>query len=635
MAVRKDFEAKGINLLKLKKQPKKYVKDLSIKQLDTLIRLSNEAYYEKSKPFIPDMVYDIVKDELANRNPNHPTLKKVGHPVTKNKVKLPHYMGSLDKIKPDNADKWLSKNKGPYLVSEKLDGASLELIGSKKSWLHLYTRGKGTIGKDATNLIPHLKLPKPKDIDVRLEIAMSKSNFKHFEEEYENARNLTSSLGTAKKVNIKAIKRSDIIAHEILRPAGLKPSRQYSILKKLGFNVPQHKVFKELTANKLNSIFEKRRESAKFTIDGLVIALDKPYKPVKSGNPKYMVSFKSYYADQIAVTKVITVEWNKSKYGLLKPRIELEPVRVSGVTIKFVTGNNARYIVENGLGPGAVVEILRSGDVIPKIIKVKRRVKPQLPAIPYIWDENEVDIHLKDKKSDPVVHAKKVNSFFRAIGVEFFSQKLVQRFIESGLNSIFKIVSAPKSAFLKVPGVKEKLATKIRNNIDSAINGIEMSTLMYASGKFPKDMGTKRFKAILKKYPDIIKKDYPTNLLIDMIIQIPGFSNKIANRFVEGLPKFRKFLATMPSNIKVITKKEPKKSSNRLSDITVVFTGFRDKELIKKIESNGGTVGSGVNKNTSILLVEDLNVDSTKAKKARELGIKIMTPNIFRKKYGI
>ena len=145
---------------KISKNPYSYAKDLSIEQLEEIIEYANDSYYN-SQEVMTDEVYDILRDILFQRNPKSKTLKKVGAPIVANKVKLPFWMGSMDKIKPDtNAlERWIKKYDGPYNVSDKLDGTSgmFHYFKSDKSWkTRFYTRGNGTYGKDISHLIPYL-----------------------------------------------------------------------------------------------------------------------------------------------------------------------------------------------------------------------------------------------------------------------------------------------------------------------------------------------------------------------------------------------------------------------------------------------------------------------------------------------
>lgn len=131
-----------------------------------------------------------------------------------------------------------------------------------------------------------------------------------------------------------------------------------------------------------------------------MITTSEPYERNTSGNPDYAFAFKINSLEDTVETRVIDISWNVSKRGLIKPTVRLEPVDVGGVTIQNATGFNAKFVTENHVGKGAVVQIVRSGDVIPHIVSVIRKGVPNLPEIEYEWNETQVDFIVKDQEND-------------------------------------------------------------------------------------------------------------------------------------------------------------------------------------------------------------------------------------------
>ena len=122
-------------------------------------------------------------------------------------------------------------------------------------------------------------------------------------------------------------------------------------------------------------------------------------------------------SDQVAESKVVDVLWSPSKDGYLKPRVQIEPIKLGGVTIEYATGFNGAFIKDNNIGVGTVVEIIRSGDVIPYIRKVVVPAEEaKMPSVPYKWNDTHVDIMLEDALSDETVKEKNITGFFRGIG---------------------------------------------------------------------------------------------------------------------------------------------------------------------------------------------------------------------------
>jgi NAD-dependent DNA ligase len=589
---------------------------------------------------ISDAVYDMLEDELRRRNPDHPILKEVGAPVTRRmgKVKLPFYLGSLDKLKPANVDKWFNKNPGPYVVSDKMDGVSLGIdVGEETK---LFTRGNGVYGQNISHLVPYLirykKIPRkvPKGMQVRCEVEMTEANFKKYFPDDKNARNTMSGLINQKKINPTVIKSMDVIAYEVIKPS-LKPSQQFKKLESLGFKTAKWKRVKTIDSDTLSKYFISRKKRSKYAIDGVVIYLDQKFKRVTSGNPEHARAFKMMMDDETAIATVIKVHWNLSKHQIFKPRVEVKPVSLKGVTIKYFTGFNAEWIKNNSIGPGAKVRLTRSGDVIPHPLEVlKKAKKPQMPEREYEWNSSGVDIYAPGAEPQEVT-LKKITNFFSTIGVEGFKGKTIQRLYNAGYDTVPKIITITETELLELPGIQKKSATKLRTEINKAISGIEIHLLAFGSGTFGRTMGSRRLKEIFARYPVFYKKKFKKESVIEMVKVLPGYKVKTATDFAEGLPKFMAFLKSLPSTVKIVEPKKVKRLSSKLGDEVVVFTGFRDKDLERAIKENGGDVGSSVSKKTTILLLKDKYSGSSKAEKARGLGIKLMEPNEFKTIYNL
>lgn len=315
---------KQISWTKLRKDGNTYINTLTEEQLVEVLDKAADKYYHTAKPLITDAIFDLVWDELKLRNPKHSRLKKVGAPVKKKgKVKLPFYMGSLDKLKPHTADKWIEKNMGPYVISDKMDGLSLG-IHREGSVTKLYTRGDGRQGQDISHLVPFLekykKLPAnlPDGFQARAEIEMPEAVFKKYFPGGKNARNQVSGLIGQKQIDPKHIRLMEIIAYEVISPAMI-PSKQIATLKKLKFNVVFCLKVNKLSSGSLSGFLKKRKAKSKFMIDGLVVYQDVIAKKIASGNPKHAIAFKSIEHEQIVRAEIEKIEWQLSKHGYLKP----------------------------------------------------------------------------------------------------------------------------------------------------------------------------------------------------------------------------------------------------------------------------------------------------------------------------
>ena len=180
---------------------------------------------------------------------------------------------------------------------------------------------------------------------------------------------------------------------------------------------------KDLTNSMLSKMLTKGRENYAYEIDGIIVRQNK-YTSPSTSNPKNAFAFKMVLTDQMAEVKVLNILWEASKHGYLKPTLEVEPVNIGGAVIQRATAFNGKYVVEQGLGPGAVVLLTRSGDVIPHVLKVIVSCKPMLPNVDYTWSESGVDICLTEINSNKTVHEKRILSFFQAMNVEGFGPGL-------------------------------------------------------------------------------------------------------------------------------------------------------------------------------------------------------------------
>ena len=643
-------------------------------ELNQLIKEANNAYYcgedkdkDKDKdinPILTDNLYDILVEYTSEKYPKN-TIAKEGHTkcditVEKNKVELPYGLWSMDKIKPDGnlVSKWTKKYTGPYVVSCKLDGISaLYVSGAEVGDAKLYTRGNGIYGQDITHLIPYLirgdslllpvtlddtNLVYPQNMAIRGEIIIKKAVFeKKYADKFANPRNFVAGIVNKKTINADILGDLDFVPYEVIKPE-LKPSDQMGFLLAEWVSQPvKYTVLSEISNEILSNLLLMWREKYDYEIDGVIVVDDKIYlRPEK--NPEYAFAFKMVISDQVVEAKVIDVIWTPSKDGYLKPRVRIEPVVLGGAKIEYATGFNAKFIKDNKIGIGALISIMRSGDVIPHIISVI--VPAETVMMPsegsYKWNDTGVDIILDSAEEDIVVREKNITGFFKGIGVDGLGAGNIKRIIEAGYDTIPKIIAMNNADFLKVEGFKDKLATKILNGIKEKVDGASLVELMAASNIFGRGFGERRFAAILKVYPDILISDIADKEKIEMVVKIDGLAGKTAEKFVEKIPKFVTFMNNCGLK-DILYSSYPVKTSDAtelgglgglpLQGKKIVMTGFRDKELMEKIKANGGDIGDSVTKNTFVVLVKNKDEDTGKADQARKLGIPLMIPEEFLK----
>jgi len=658
IGIMKDFVKKGKGVLE----------GLSEQQLVDVIVKANDLYYNHpDKVILSDDQYDIIREYLEEKYPDNPILKTVGAPIVgkKDKVVLPFPMPSMDKIKPSTKalEKWIAKYNKPssYEISAKLDGTS-GLYTTINGVGKLYTRGDGLIGKDISHLIPFLRLPDAKKhagLVIRGEFVISKANFeKYFKSKgSKNARNTVAGL-TNTLVGTTDHTYVDYVGYEVMQPE-MTPAKQMEMMEKtLGMITVKHKTVVVLNAEMLSDLLVDWRQNYTYEIDGIIVAHNKIYRERQNKNPEHAFAFKMVLSDQVAEAKVVNILWTPSKDGYLKPRVQIEPVELGGVTIEYATGFNAEFIEKHKLGVGSVVELVRSGDVIPHIQKVIRSAKePLMPDVDYVWNDTHVDIMLVDKGADAVVREKNILGFFKTLDVEGVGPGVVKKMMSAGYSSVPAILRMTKDDFLGLEGFKEKMADKVYTHIQNGLANVTLPMLMKASNIFGRGFGERKLKPVLKKYPNILVDKESDAEKIAKLVTVDGWSTKSSTEFVKHIGEFVAFLKECGLYERFVVGAgddgvgtghgdgvgtgdghgdghgDGVDTTHPLYGKKVVMTGFRDKELAKRIESVGGEIGSSVSKKTFVVLVKDLNEDTGKAEQARQLGVSLMTPDGFKQMY--
>jgi NAD-dependent DNA ligase len=650
-------------LLKSNVDSVEVISDLSIEQLEKVITYATDKYYNSPNPVITDAIYDILIDFLKMRAPKSQVLKTIGAKVkSKDKVKLDYWLGSMNKIKPpsNQLNLWTKKYKPPYNLSDKLDGVSALLTYNKQDGqIKMFTRGTATEGMDITPLIKYLNLPDHDTVATyckkntikgttnliafRGELIIKEKVFeKNWSKTLKNGRNSVAGLVNSKTINPDLASDTELVVYEVVDPF-YPIDKQLKIVKDIGFNTVTNKVINEaLTYEILSKYLKERRTKSEYQIDGIIVTSCVNHDRNIDGNPEYAFAFKDILEDQKAKTTVVSIEWNVSKDGFIKPTILIEPVSIGGVEIKRVTGFNAKFIVENKLGPGANVEIIRSGDVIPKIekvIKVAKSGKGSLPDMDYEWNETKVDIILNDHKDSSSVLIKNIYYFFSKLETKGLGEKNVEKMVEAGLDTVPKILAADKERFLMVEGFGEKTADNLVASIKKALINVPLAKLMSASNKLGHGLGEERMKQVLAVYPNLMTeyKKWTKKEFINNIKEINGWEEKTASLLVNNFGEFIKFYMLISKYVGIEEVKKIKTLQGNFTNKTVVFTGFRDKELEGKIEAQGGKIGSSVSKNTDYLVVKEqssIDEPTDKVSKAISLGIKIITKDKLVKMLG-
>ena len=630
-------------------------KKLSVKDIIDLLIKSDIQYYNLGEPIFNDDEYDEIKEYLKTIDKKNDYFKRVGADVAiDNKVKLPFYLGSQDKIKDDDKtlQKWLKKYNLPssYVISEKLDGIScLIIINNNK--IRIYTRGNGIYGQDITQLKDIIKgIPIFNDkqkIAIRGELIINKKNWTKIADKGANARNVVAGTINSKVIDINIAKYIEFIAYDVLNPrTNIKNALEYAATLK--FNVVKHIIKSELSISSLYDLFKNWKETSNYEIDGLVITHNDIYK-IKSGeNPKYSFAFKSLKMQQEVDVIVSDIEWNISKDKYIKPIVKFNEIKLNGVKIKQATGFNADYIVKNIIGIGSKITIIRSGDVIPYIKNVltpSTNGKPLMPLVPYKWKGK--DIILENNAKNREQDIKIYSYFMKTLNIKGIGEGIITKLYDNSYDTLQKIINISKQELLNIEGFKEKSANNLIESLKS-IKTKKCLEIMHASNLLGRGLGEKKLNLVFEVYPFICSDQEKTlKLTVDDLKKINGLGELSASLIISNLKPFLDFYNSLNidnDNNNDNDNKNDNGNDNdndndngndndndnkKYKDNIYVFTGIRDKNLEKIIIANGGKIANIVNKKTTLLIVKDYDDNTVKVKTARSLNIPIITYDDF------
>jgi DNA ligase (NAD+) len=476
---------------------------------------------------------------------------------------------------------------------------------------------------------------------------MTEETFKRVGQGFANARNLVSGIINAKDSYKPELARElTFIAYQIMDSTAT-PEQQVLQLKSLGFTIPWAAVNPVLDFAQLEQIYLTRKAQAPYMMDGLVIYQNQCNAYPTEGLPKHIIAFKMMgETAEVIVTQVI---WKASKDRLLKPVVHYQSIFLSGAHLERATAHNARYVVLNKIGPGAKIFITRSGDTIPYVVSVlEPAAEPSLPDPQehgeYTWNENQVEFVLKQDNAQ--VLAAKIEHFLDKLEIKNVGPLRVKAFVDSGLISIYHVLTATPDRLAQIERIGPVLANQIYQEIQTKINGVSLARIMGACGVFP-GIGERRFTSIIQAYPNFLSmaRESP-QVLVERIQQVKGFK-KLAAEIAIRMSTFADWLDQHPM-IRVGTPNAPPAQATgtlltivgqapqiaqTLTGMTIVFSGFRDKELEGAIEARGGRVTTSVSRNTSMLIMKDVNDRKGKANKALAKGIPLVAREVFIAQY--
>lgn len=613
---------------------------MTVLALVAQLEAASFAYHNGLPELMTDAAYDAAVDALKAAEPDHPFLKKVGAPLaTGDEVALPIPLPSLNKIKDQDAvDKWLGRNPAPlYHVSVKLDGCSaLWLPKSRK----LYTRGDGMRGRDISHFAGYFKGfpsdPTPEINAVRGELIMRTDSTAIPEGKL--ARNIVAGALNRKSADSALFAEIQFIAYELLDP--ISPAEAFKKMAAAGYKTAMSISVNPVQVEPayLSRLFTALESKCPYQLDGIVVApaiarigYNAITRNGEAVNPTDRVAWKTRLTAATAKTTVRSVEWNVSHQGFLIPRVLFDTVTLAGANIGAATGLHGRWIYENGVGPGAVIEVRRAGDVIPQIIAVHTPVAPAMPPR-FDWATEEAGcIHIKPVGDDSAVAAAciKLTHALGELGAENVGPGLVAKMYAAGfttIGAIYKATAAEIAA--KVEGCKEKGAERLWTGLRAKQSTWTTLNFLVASCTMPRSVGHTKLTPLLTLNPNPA-----TWSSAELKAAKPaGLSAATIDAILEAIPAYLEWVTS--NNLVATLESKPKQKPKPVSletQWTVVFTGVRDKALEAVLEETGHIVADAVTKKTThVVYADGPRPTTTKITKAEEIGAKILSLSEFR-----
>lgn len=598
-----------------------------LKSLVSLYKKAKKAYYETGSPIMSDAEFDVLEEKIRSLAPEHDVLHQTGILGKKADVKLKVPMASLDKFKSGSDDfnlvrKRLAKYGPKYLAMEKLDGCSLQAVYRKGKRTLVATRGDGSFGKDISFLLDQIEdpvgLPKeldePVDLVVRQECLIPKQVFQSkFAEKYDSARALVSGILNRRTINPRDVRHLRFVSLRCLRYNGKSVPllEGIKLLKKLGFDIVRCSMV-ELDEDVLNEHLTRRRESSPFEIDGIVLASTGEVSETVD-RPKWAIAFKRDDVIDAPTTTVEGIEWNESAFGVLVPKAIVSPVKFGGVTVRKCALHNAEWAMKNGIGIGAVVKIVRSGDIIPKIVDVvKKGKKIVLPAF-VEWDGP----NLVSTKETGARLEKRVERFHKYVDWEDLGPKVAASLVRGGLSSPGDTLLLSSTEWMNLTNCSEAIAKKRVARARELRFQADLIKTLPGSGVFDKGIGSKAISSLVEgsdrayrmlsgeSEPDADWLRFKAERLVGKV-----FASNLCDNlscWLEWVKKYK--IKFKPIAVSLDT------SSGVLSGKIFSWTGYRDKEEETWIQQNGGKVASYTAK-TDILFYRVDGKSSSKVSKA-------------------
>ncbi len=646
------------------------MKDHKIERMKELVAVLSKAafaYEQENREVMSNYEYDALYDELKQLEEETGTIlggsvtQKVGYEVASSlpKVTHPKRMLSLDKTKEISKLKaFLGEEEG--ILSWKLDGLTIVCTYENGKLVSAVTRGNGTIGEEITSNARTFKnLPLSIDEKERLvlrgEAIITYSDFNQINEsisveenKYKNPRNLCS--GSVRQLNpeITAKRNVRLYAFTLVEggPKVETKEEQLNWLSKKGFQIVEYKKVTADTVEEAVEYFAQNVASQNFASDGLVLTYNNCAYSAALGEtakfPKDSIAFK--WKDELVETKLLSIEWNTSRTGLINPVAIFEPVEIEGTTVERASVHNLSILEELQLGIGDYITVYKANMIIPQIAEnLTRSGKIDIPkCCPVCGAHTEIK---QDKETKTLIcsnsncKAQRLRAFTHfttrdAMNIEGLSEATIEKFLErdylEDFTSLYHL-DQYESEIIEMEGLGKRSFTKLMKSIENS-REVALANFIYALGIAQVGLGTA--KLICKYFNNDL--DAMMKASQEELTAIDGIGPVIALEFAKyfSLEANQIMVKALERELEFKVERKAPVEDSKIMGKTFVVTGdvhhFKNrKELQNKIEELGGKVTGSVSKNTDYLINNDSESGSSKNKKAKELGIPILKEEAF------
>ena len=635
-----------------------------IKELTEILNRASKAYYMQDTEIMSNYEYDALYDELVQLEKetgitlsNSPTIH-VGYEVVSELPKEEHEypMLSLDKTKDvQTLSDWLGDQMG--VLSWKMDGLTIVLTYDNGELVKAVTRGNGYVGEVITNNakvfknVPHRIAFKGK-LTLRGEAVIKYSDFNALnnqiedsEAKYKNPRNLCS--GSVRQLNnaVTAERNVFFFAFTLVVAEGedFHNSRmqQFEWLRSQGFDVVEHVQVDRESLPSYVSQFAERITENDFPSDGLVLILEDIAYGESLGTtakfPRNAIAFK--WADEIRETHLLDVEWSASRTGLINPIAVFEPMELEGTTVSRASLHNISILRALQLGRGDLIQVYKANMIIPQIAEnLTRSDSLEIPSVCPVCGETTEIRSLNDVSSlyclneeCPAKHVKQFSLFVSrdAFNIEGMSEATLEKLIQHGFlhepADLFHLDNY-HDEIVQLDGFGEKSYQRLMASVQKA-RKITLAKLIYSLGIL--NIGLSNARLLCRHYKNDLQALMSAST--EELTAIDGIGPVIAGSFTDYFTDehHKKELEDLLGEVEI--EQENFEAEDRIFDGKIfVITGslehFKNRNALKELlEEKGAKVAGSVSSKTSYLINNDAASASSKNKKARELGVSVIT----------